>query len=165
MTAGQMAPLMSPAEGCALCSLTWQNPKSTLHHPSRCHRQRAMLVCNDSIPICVPTMLADAGRRGAQRSEVKEEAEGRGTRTELSAMSSCVTDGPGITMGFCWSPVGAPSDEVIPTLPTIGLLISTSGLEGRFSPARNKPRGRACERSVFPATAAASPASCRPSAA
>jgi hypothetical protein len=61
-----------------------------------------------------------AGRRGAQRSEMQmlvgqifssvpnskrdvgsPEAAGRGTRTELSAMSSCVTDGPGITMGFC----------------------------------------------------------------
>ncbi|OGB29176.1 MAG: hypothetical protein A3F78_05580 [Burkholderiales bacterium RIFCSPLOWO2_12_FULL_61_40] len=35
-------------------------------------------------------MLADAGRRGVQRSEVKEEPAGRGTRTELSAMPPCV---------------------------------------------------------------------------
>jgi hypothetical protein len=28
---------------------------------------------------CAPTALADSGRRGAQRSEVKEEAAGRGT--------------------------------------------------------------------------------------
>ena len=35
-----------------------------------------------------PTALADSGRRGAQRSDVKEKAEGQGTRTELSAASS-----------------------------------------------------------------------------
>ena len=34
------------------------------------------------------TKLADSGRRGAQRSEVKEEAAGRGTRTALGAMPS-----------------------------------------------------------------------------
>ena len=38
----------------------------------------------------LPNRSADAGRRGAQRSEVKEEAKGRGTRTELDAMSACV---------------------------------------------------------------------------
>ena len=37
---------------------------------------------------CSPTALADSGRRGAQRSDVKEKAEGQGTRTELSAASS-----------------------------------------------------------------------------
>jgi len=55
-------------------SLIWQNPKSTLHNSPQCHRQ--------------PAVLADSGRRGAQCSEVKEEAEGRGTRTELSATPS-----------------------------------------------------------------------------
>ena len=64
----------------------------------------------------VPTTLADAGRRGAQRSEVKEEAEGRGTRTKLSAMSSCVTDGPDITVGFCWSITDIPLIEFATTL-------------------------------------------------
>ena len=39
----------------------------------------------------LPTIPSDAGRHGAQRSEVKEEPAGRGTRTELSAMAACVS--------------------------------------------------------------------------
>jgi len=84
MTLPQTVPLMSPGAGCVHSSSL-----TSLHHPRQCHRQLAVLACNASIPL-VPTALADAGRRGAQRSEVKEEAEGRGTRTELSAMSSGV---------------------------------------------------------------------------
>ena len=38
--------------------------------------------------VCAPTVLADSGRWGAQRSEVKEEGEARGTRTELSTPSA-----------------------------------------------------------------------------
>ena len=82
MTLPQTVPLMSPGAGCAHSSSL-----TSLHHPRQCHRQLAVLACNASIPL-VPTALADSGRRGAQRSEVKEEAEGRGTRTELSAMSA-----------------------------------------------------------------------------
>jgi|GEM_PF-2126107 len=52
MTLRQMVPLMSPAEGRALCSsFTWQNPKSTLHHPPQCHRQATVLACDDSNPL------------------------------------------------------------------------------------------------------------------
>ncbi len=35
-----------------------------------------------------PTLLAGSGRRGARRSGIKEEAEGRGTAAELGAPSA-----------------------------------------------------------------------------
>ena len=43
---------------------------TSLHHSPQRHR--------------LPAVWADSGRRGTQRSEVKEEAKGRGTRTALS---------------------------------------------------------------------------------
>ena len=46
MTLRQMVPLMSPAEGRALCSSF-----TSLHHPPQCHRQATVLACNDSSPL------------------------------------------------------------------------------------------------------------------
>ena len=42
-------------------------------------------------PVCLhrtPTLLVGSGRRGARRSGIKEEAEGRGTAAELGASAA-----------------------------------------------------------------------------
>ena len=87
MTLGYMVAFVSPEPGYArLSSFT------SLHHGPQCHSQRTWLALNDSMhsDICGLAWLADSGRRAAQWSEVKEEPEGRGTRTQLSATPSWV---------------------------------------------------------------------------
>ena len=64
--------------------LIWQNPKSTLRHPMHRPRERAFVVC----AALKPTLLEGYGRRGARRSGIKKEAEGRVTAAELSAPSA-----------------------------------------------------------------------------
>ena len=89
MTLGQMAPRMSP--GLRPPPLFGKTPsprcaiRPTIIFKQPCWQARDGYLSTKQRR---PTTPVDAGRRGAQRSEVKEEAEGRGTRTELSAMSA-----------------------------------------------------------------------------
>lgn len=85
--AGRMLPRLSP--GLKASSFM------PLHHPPHCSRQPAPLANQKSRPtrwqnLCAPTVLADARRRGARRSGIKEEPrEGRGTAAEASATPAC----------------------------------------------------------------------------
>ncbi|MEI8170050.1 MAG: hypothetical protein WCG50_10265 [Rhodoferax sp.] len=74
---------MSPGPGCARSSSL-----TSLHPPPRRHRLAAVLALGNSTADEHSQRLAGSGRCGIQRSEVKEEAKGRGTRTALSATPS-----------------------------------------------------------------------------
>jgi len=65
---------------------TWQTKTKSFNDiGSTANRLQAS---SKTLPQDAQTTLADSGRCGAQRSEVEEEAAGRGTRTALSATPS-----------------------------------------------------------------------------
>ena len=91
MTLGQMAPRMSP--GLRPPPLFGKTPsprcaiRPIIIFKQPCWQARDGYLSTKQRR---PTTPVDAGRRDAQRGEVKEEAAGRGTRTALSATPSCV---------------------------------------------------------------------------
>ncbi len=77
MEAGRVTPLMFPGTGCARSSSS-----TSLRHPPNLHGSGGVICAGTS------STLAGSGRWGAQRSEIKADAEGRGTFAELSAPSA-----------------------------------------------------------------------------